>query len=324
VVFHECATTLPQYSTDLLTSGGAGWQATWTGSGRLDGAELTADGRAYVLLGPDHDNATPVTIALASGTASGAWSNSAAITTLANIEPAIAIDADGAPHALYAQAGASAGRVSIHDGNATSDRALLELDGAAGSLYGTTTGALGAAHDAVVAVSLGTTPPTLHVLAPSSAGYVDIVVPQMTAAALAQCPDTTAPSVDPSFCRNGTTCTLTGDVNGAVGVATTADGSVWLAVLVRHVDEDVSYTTPTGPTCAARIVADRSAQALVLRRVLLGAVPELGPASKLPLPTLDLFELAVAASGPRLYFNLLDIVSSGAGKYVVVDTAMLP
>ena len=61
---------------DSLARVGAQWQSQWTGSGRLEGSGYAGDGRAYVLLGPDSDTASPTMLTLASRTAPGTWSTS--------------------------------------------------------------------------------------------------------------------------------------------------------------------------------------------------------------------------------------------------------
>jgi hypothetical protein len=324
-IFETCASSVPLYATEALTPVQGAWQSEWNASGRLLEAGLAPDGRAYALLAAETDNPMPMTAALATRSAQGAWTVGPAVAASAS---SLSIDADGDAHVVLAEATATAGRVALHELTGGTDHPILEV-ASASLLRATTLGKAGEPHDAVVAMTLAPSSTNLQVLVPSSmaAGYHSVALPELTPDAKAACPDgywartlsTTGPG-----CGANAACTLTGDLNGAFALVTTADGTAWLAVIVRHIDEDVSYAA-NGPVCTPHVDHDRSTQDLVLERVVPGATPALAVAARLPLGTVSLLEMAVAASGSRLSFAVLDIVAEpSVAKYIVVDTSALP
>jgi hypothetical protein len=321
--FVQCVASGPLYSTEALRLVGGIWQAEQVGAGLLWDAGFVAGGRAYVLLGPDHDVLAPTTAALATRTAQGTWSVGPPVTART---VALAIDADGNAQVVTAQTGTAAGEVAFHALSSAGDKTLLQLAGNSTHLAAAATGKTGDAHDLVLASPLSPTNFDLHALLPSPAGYQDVALPVLSDAARTSCADGNywALSVGGGPCATTTSCTLVGDINGSFGLATTADGTVWLAVVVRHVDEDVVHA-PNGPTCSAIVMRDRSTQDLVVQRVVPGALWKLGTASRFPLGSSGILQLAVAAAQTRLYVTMSDgTTEPSAAKYVVLDTSLLP
>jgi hypothetical protein len=226
---------------------------------------------------------------------------------------------------VTAQAGTPAGQVTFHALSSAGDRTLLQLAGNPARLKAAAAGKPGDAHDLVVATALSPNATDLHALLPSAAGYQDVALPELSEAARTTCPDGNFWASQVGAVCPSPMCTLVGDVNGPFGLATTVDGTVWLAAVVRHVDEDVTHAQ-NGLSCRTSVTADRSTQDLVVQRIVLGAPPRVGAASRFPLlGTLGLLDIGVAASGTRLYVTIVDgTTEPSLAKYVVVDTSLLP
>jgi hypothetical protein len=263
------------------------------------------------------------TAVLATRSVQGAWSVEPGVAAASS---ALAIDAEGNAHLVSARATGTAERAALHDVTAGIDRPLLEV-GTPVRLRTTTIGKSGQPHDAVVALTLAPGSTELQVLIPSTAGYQSIALPELTPAMGTRCPDGRwfSPAAVPALgCGPAGACTLTGDLNGSFALGTTADGTAWLAVIVRHVDEDVSYTA-NGPMCKPHIDKDRSTQDLALWRVVLGSPPRLVAAPRMPLGNPGYLDLAVAAAGSRLSFAVISTTGApSTARYLVVDTSLLP
>jgi hypothetical protein len=140
---------------------------------------------------------------------------------------------------------------------------------------------------------------------------------------------TGCPSLTPCpFTSGSMTCTETGD--GGVGlpaVATTSDGTLWLAHVLWHVDHDVTIMTTAGEgvVCQSRVTTDRSTSELVLDSVPASGQPAPRTRWRAQLQGSPQALLALEAKGTRLSLAYVDSYTSSKTsiRYVVLDATQL-
>lgn len=116
-------------------------------------------------------------------------------------------------------------------------------------------------------------------------------------------------------------------------LARTADGIAWLAYAERHVECDYMRTeelSESGPQCISRITDDRSGTEIVIAELRTGASAAIIERFRGPIDGADATELAADASGSHLHVaavlyrsTVIGASDRGAVRYLVIDTGQL-
>ncbi|HEY5447857.1 MAG TPA: hypothetical protein VIQ54_03870 [Polyangia bacterium] len=282
----------------------------------ISGGAIAADGRAFALFAPADNNS----LYLGTRAAAGGWTRDVVSTTHSALAQALALGPTGQVYVAY----------QVFSGG----QALLRLQQgtSAPQLLTSYTSSWGSAKLDVVAPAR--VPPVvsmdvviagsqdIHVFTPGAgAAYVDIAVPgakiqNATGCENAGCPPAT------------TTCTAKAETTfaGAQALASTADGSVYLAFTKRHVELDTHFERVVQPgglgICNQITDADRSRTELVIARVPVGGGTTINEVLHVDLGNFSGgVEIDADARDQRLY---LVVLGSAGARYLVLDTQKLP
>jgi len=282
----------------------------------ISGGAIAADGRAFALFAPADNNS----LYLGTRAAAGGWTRDVVSTTHSALAQALALGPTGQVYVAYQVF--SGGQALLRLQQGTSAPQLLtsypsswgsaKLDVVAPARVPPVV-----SMDVVIAGSQD-----IHVFTPGAgAAYVDIAVPgakiqNATGCENAGCPPAT------------TTCTAKAETTfaGAQALASTADGSVYLAFTKRHVELDTHFERVVQPgglgICNQITDADRSRTELVIARVPVGGGTTINEVLHVDLGNFSGgVEIDADARDQRLY---LVVLGSAGARYLVLDTQKLP